>query len=92
MPPLGKALRVPIWVEGRYCQWGSVTPARNSRCNSRGPVSNAGVSKQTGDGAALVTKASGYQRGYQATGRRGAGMQGGGTQAGTHGHQGGLAG
>ena len=50
----------------------AVTPARNSRCNSKRQVYRAGVSigfQQTGVSAALVsvvTKASGYQRGYQA--------------------------
>lgn len=55
----------------------SVMPARNSCCNSKWQVYKAGVSKgiskETGDGAALVserlgpvTKVSGYQRGYQA--------------------------
>ena len=62
----------------------AVTPARNSRCNSKRQVYRAGVSKsvskETGVSASLVsaevsvvTKASGYQRGYQATGWRGAG-------------------
>ena len=37
----------------------AVTPARNSRCNSKRQVYRAGASK-------MVTKASGYQRGYQA--------------------------